>query len=64
MRQNTYVVYERNESGILTRRGDIARIRSPSRKEYYPYREPLTGWPEKTVYWEYATGVSFGVAPR
>lgn len=58
-----YTVYERDESGIITRHGD--RLIELSEKDLnlgYPFSETLKGWPETTVFWRFETGESVGVA--
>ena len=58
-----YTVYTRDESGILTRTHEPARMSGEQRRADYPHRERLTGWPEASVYWTRETGPATGVAP-
>ena len=58
-----YIVYERSESGTLTRTHAGASLCSEVRRDSYPWREKLTGWPERSVFWARPFGPSVGVAP-
>jgi hypothetical protein len=58
-----YIAYSRDESGIVSRLHQTARMAGEMRRVEYPYAESLRGWPERTVYWQHATGPSVGVAP-
>lgn len=57
------VFYERDEAGLLTRIHRPVQLRDRSRKADYKWREVLTGWPERVVYWTHETGIAVGVAP-
>lgn len=62
MRKSTtkYVIYSRDESGILTRQHHV-RLAAVNAAEYV-HPEPLRGWPETRVMWQRKTGVSLGIA--
>ena len=45
-----YIDYERSESGTLTRTHADVSLRSEVRRDSYPWREKLTGWPERSVF--------------
>lgn len=58
-----YALYYRSDSGDLTRDGYIIddETRIVDRGEWA--EEQLTGWPERRVYWNNATGPAVGYAP-
>ena len=57
-----YVIYTREESGILSRSGEVvdSDVREIDLGEMA--EEKLTGWPERTIYWASATGATIGYA--
>lgn len=57
-----YVVYERSESGIITRVHKPVQIKESARVLEYPHAEKLLGWAERVVYWNKAVGAAVGVA--
>lgn len=61
--KTTYVRYERDAAGIITRRHDERQVAEPMDVEASSEWEPLTGWPEEDVYWDSATGPTAGWAP-
>lgn len=58
-----YVVYQRSESGTLTRAHDRIALAKTERAAQYPHLEKLLGWAERTVYWTRESGPAVGVAP-
>ena len=61
-RTTKYVIYTRDESGMLTRHhGEHVRLTAADAAEY-KHAETLRGWPETRVRWQRQTGVSLGIA--
>lgn len=58
-----YVVYQRSESGNLTRVHDRVTLSKIERTAEYPHAEKLLGWAERTVFWSRQDGPATGVAP-
>lgn len=57
-----YIRYERDESGLLRRKGGSVILDDGEREREYPHAEDLRGWPESKVYWDAETGFAYGVA--
>lgn len=59
-----FVVYERAESGALTRTGKRVSLSAYDVLASHCAREDgLLGWSEKTIYWNKPTGEAVGLAP-
>jgi hypothetical protein len=58
-----YVIYRRDESGLLTRTHEPVVLTKQERVAEYPHRTRLLGWPETSVFWRSESGRSVGVAP-
>lgn len=63
MSNHKYMVYERNESGQLTRTHHTIVLSGDDARADYPHCERLRGWPESSVYWGKSYGVGVGIAP-
>jgi len=57
-----YIIYERSESGSLTRTGHVVDSEVTSLHMGQEIEEKLTGWPERTVYWTNDDGFAIGYA--
>ena len=57
-----YIIYERTESGDLTRTGRVVDSDVTSVYMREQIEEKLTGWPERTIYWTNDTGFAIGYA--
>ena len=59
-----YIIYERTESGDLTRTGRVVDSEVTSLHFGHAIEEKLTGWPERTIYWTNDTGFALGYAVK
>jgi hypothetical protein len=57
-----YVLYTRDKTGIVERKGFATFLCYWSQVPYV-HEEVLDGWPEQKVFWENEEGPSIGMAP-
>lgn len=57
-----YVLYTRNETGIIERKGFATFLYYWSQVPHM-HEEVLIGWPEQNVFWANDEGASIGIAP-